>query len=30
MNGERKDNAVKEIQWHPAFVSAINLELLEK
>lgn len=29
MDGVRKDNAQKDIQWHPAFVSAMNLELLE-
>ena len=29
MDGERKDSAAKDIQWHPAFVSAMNLELLE-
>lgn len=29
MDGEPKENAAKDIQWHPAFVSAMNLELLE-
>ena len=29
MNEEPKDNIPKDIQWHPAFVSAMNLELLE-
>lgn len=29
MDGERKDNTEKDIQWHPAFVFAMNLELLE-
>ena len=27
MNGERLDNNKKDIQWHPAFVSAMSLEL---
>lgn len=29
MNKNQKDNAPKDIQWHPAFISAMNLELLE-
>ena len=29
MDEERKDNKAKDIQWHPAFVAAMNLELLE-
>ncbi len=29
MNGEPKDSTPKDIQWHPAFVSAMNLELIE-
>lgn len=29
MDGEQKDKAPKDIQWHPAFISAMNLELLE-
>lgn len=29
MDSERKDNAQKDIQWHPVFVSAMNLEFLE-
>lgn len=29
MDDEQKNNAAKDIQWHPAFVSAMNLELLE-
>lgn len=27
MDGEKKDDTQKDIQWHPAFVSAMNLEL---
>lgn len=29
MNEQRKDDEPKDIQWHPAFVSAMNLELSE-
>ena len=29
MNGEKNENIKKDIQWHPAFVSAMNLELGE-
>jgi len=27
MDGELKDSTLKDIQWHPAFVSAMNLEV---
>lgn len=29
MDGEKKNTVQKDIQWHPAFVSAMNLEFTE-